>query len=203
MKSPSVTYDSGESTTLMSSDADSLDGITEMFHETWAQVIEVVIGLFLLASEVGLLWPLPLFLIFCKSRSLSPLSRVLIIAVCSHVSRYVAKQLEPRQKAWNNATQARVAATSSMLSSMKTIKMLGFQDHLVHLIQKLRREELLAASKLRWIMVYYNASGSSKAQAVGKSTYMLKFPQLMPLAFFLLPSLLSSSPLYLLPMVMI
>lgn len=66
MKSPSVAYENGESTTLMSTDADSLEGIGEMFHETWAQVIEVAIGLFLLAGEVGWIWPLPLFLIFCK-----------------------------------------------------------------------------------------------------------------------------------------
>jgi hypothetical protein len=66
MHSASVTYDNGESTTLMSTDADSLDGIGEMFHETWAQVIEVVIGVVLLAREVGWIWPLPLFLIFCE-----------------------------------------------------------------------------------------------------------------------------------------
>jgi len=66
MRSPSVTYDDGESTTLMSTDADSLDKIPEMIHETWAQVIEVIIGVCLLAIEVGWIWPLPLFLIFCK-----------------------------------------------------------------------------------------------------------------------------------------
>ncbi|GIC92891.1 uncharacterized protein Aud_009366 [Aspergillus udagawae] len=51
MKSPSIAYDDGEATTLMSTDADSLDGIAEMVHETWAQVIEVLIGIGLLASE--------------------------------------------------------------------------------------------------------------------------------------------------------
>jgi hypothetical protein len=66
MKLPSVAYDNGESTTLMSTDADILDGIAEMFHETWAQVLEVVIGVVLLAGEVGWIRPLPLFLIFCK-----------------------------------------------------------------------------------------------------------------------------------------
>jgi hypothetical protein len=66
MKSPSIAYDDGEATTLMSTDADSLDGIAEMVHETWAQVIEVLIGIGLLASEVGWIWPLPLFLIYCK-----------------------------------------------------------------------------------------------------------------------------------------
>jgi ATP-binding cassette subfamily C (CFTR/MRP) protein 1 len=79
------------------------------------------------------------------------------------MSRYVAKHLQPRQKAWNKSTQNRVAATSSMLSSMKVIKMLGFQNYLTHRIQELRKEELFAASKLRWVMVYYNASGSLRS----------------------------------------
>jgi ATP-binding cassette subfamily C (CFTR/MRP) protein 1 len=79
------------------------------------------------------------------------------------MSRYVAKHLQPRQKAWNKSTQSRVAATSSMLSSMKVIKMLGFQNYLAHRIQELRKGELFAASKLRWVMVYYNASGSLRA----------------------------------------
>lgn len=42
---------------------------------------------------------------------------------------------------------------------MKVIKMLGFQDHVSDRIQQLRQVELLAASKVRWMMVYYNASG--------------------------------------------
>jgi ATP-binding cassette subfamily C (CFTR/MRP) protein 1 len=79
------------------------------------------------------------------------------------MSRFVAKHLQPRQKAWNTATQSRIAATSSFISAMKVVKMIGLQDNLTHRIQKLREEELWVASKLRWIMVYYNASGSSTA----------------------------------------
>lgn len=67
MKSPSIAYDDGEAVTLMSTDADGLDGIAEMAHETWAQILEVLIGIRLLASQVGWIWPLPLFLIYCKS----------------------------------------------------------------------------------------------------------------------------------------
>lgn len=65
MESPSIAHDNGEATTLMSTDADSLDGIAEMVHETWAQVIEVSIGIRLLSLQVGWIWPLPLFLIYC------------------------------------------------------------------------------------------------------------------------------------------
>lgn len=161
MNSPSSTYDSGESTTLMSTDADSLDGVAEMFHETWAQIVEVMVGVVLLAGEVGWIWPLPLFLIFCKFKLSKSHSLSSHIEVCSRVSRYVANHLQSRQKAWNNATQSRVAATSSMLSSMKTIKMLGLQEYLANRILDLRREELYVAAKLRWMMVYYNASGQS------------------------------------------
>ena len=160
IKSPSIANDNGEATTLMSTDADSLDGIAEMVHEVWAQVVEVIIGIVLLSSEVGWIWPLPLFLIY-STFVFTVSGLALICVVCSHVSRFVAKQLHPRQKAWNNATQSRVAATSSMLSAMKTIKLLGFQQYLSNRIQELRKEELYAASKLRWLMVYYNASGLS------------------------------------------
>ena len=45
LKSPSITYNNGEATTLMGTDADSLDGIAEMIHETWAQIVEVLIGI--------------------------------------------------------------------------------------------------------------------------------------------------------------
>ncbi|EMR80672.1 putative abc transporter protein [Botrytis cinerea BcDW1] len=124
MESPSIAYDNGEATTLMSTDADSLDGIAEMVHETWAQVIEVFI-------------------------------------VCSHMSRFVAKNLRPRQKAWNVATQNRIGATSSFISSMKIIKMIGLQHNLTRRVQQLRKEELWVASKLRWVMVYYNASANA------------------------------------------
>ena len=65
MKSCSAAYDDAEVITLMSTDADSLDGVAEMVHETWAQIIEVIIGVTLLARQLGWIWPLPLLLIYC------------------------------------------------------------------------------------------------------------------------------------------
>ena len=75
------------------------------------------------------------------------------------MSRFVAKHLQPHQKAWNKATQDRIAATTSVLRDMKVIKMLGLQDNLSLRLQALRDFELGTAAKLRWVMVYYNASG--------------------------------------------
>ncbi|KAL2159582.1 hypothetical protein VTH06DRAFT_2151 [Thermothelomyces fergusii] len=139
---PSATQGSSEAAALVSTDADGLDGVAEMFHETWAQILEVVIGVFLLSREVGWIWPLPMILIF----------------LCSRMSR--AKHLGPRQKAWNTATQQRVTATSSMLGSMKVIKILGLQRCMASFARRLREEELKTASRVRWIMVYYNASAN-------------------------------------------
>lgn len=66
MKSPNTAYEDGKAITLMSTDAESLDGLAEMIHETWAQIIEVLIGVILLANGIGWIWPFPLFLIYCK-----------------------------------------------------------------------------------------------------------------------------------------
>ncbi|MBE3047415.1 hypothetical protein IMZ48_33865 [Candidatus Bathyarchaeota archaeon] len=57
------------------------------------------------------------------------------------------------------ATQERIAMTTSMLSSMKSLKMLGVTTHTETLIHNLRRRELDMAKKVRWMMVAYNASG--------------------------------------------
>ncbi|KAI1326803.1 putative ABC transporter [Xylariaceae sp. FL0255] len=145
MELPSSAHENGETITLLSTDTDSLDGIAEMIHEIWAQIVEVFVGVWLLASQVGWIWPLPLVLIYLSS----------------HVSKFVAKNLQPRQKAWNNATQTRIAATSAALESLKIIKMIGLQSHIGHHIQKLRQAEMWTAEKLRWVMVYYNASANA------------------------------------------
>ncbi|TGO69831.1 hypothetical protein BOTNAR_0006g00170 [Botryotinia narcissicola] len=46
-----------------------------------------------------------------------------------------------------------------MMLSLVIVKMIGLQYSLTHQVQQLRKEELWVASKLRWVMVYYNASG--------------------------------------------
>ncbi|RYC57964.1 hypothetical protein CHU98_g8256 [Xylaria longipes] len=134
----SSNHDAGQGTTLMSTDADSLEGIAEMGHETWAQAIEVLIA-----------------------RVISIIKALMTRLVCSHMSQFVAKHLPPRQKAWNKATQNRIEATSSILSAMKAVKTEGFQYILMRRIQDLRREELWIASKLRWVIVYNNACGTA------------------------------------------
>lgn len=56
----------GKVATLVSNDISNMEDSARMFHETWAQFVEVVVGTFLLSRQVGWLWPLPLVLIICK-----------------------------------------------------------------------------------------------------------------------------------------
>ncbi|KAI8157757.1 ABC transporter atnG [Colletotrichum sp. SAR 10_70] len=77
------------------------------------------------------------------------------------MSKYLAQNLQSKQKDWNEATQKRLAMTTSMLSSMKGLKMLGVTNYAAGLVQHLRKQELEMASRVRWMMVAYNASANA------------------------------------------
>ncbi|TIC97218.1 Canalicular multispecific organic anion transporter 1 [Colletotrichum higginsianum] len=151
----SSNHDDGRAVTLISTDAGNVGQAASMFHETWAQVIEVLLGTTMLAREVGWVCLVPYVIIF----------------FCSRMSRYLAKHLQSKQKDWSMATQKRLAVATSMLSSMKNLKMLGVATHTQSLVQDLRLQELNAAKKVRWMMVAYNAS----ANALGIFTPIVTF----------------------------
>ena len=49
---------------LISSDIDSIDSVGEIFHETWARLVEVATGTVLLAARIQWFAFLPLIIIF-------------------------------------------------------------------------------------------------------------------------------------------
>jgi ABC-type multidrug transport system fused ATPase/permease subunit len=136
-------YEDAITVGLVSTDVSALENVSDMFHETWGNFAEVVVGTYLLSQQVGWLCGLPLFLVFLASRT----------------SKYVAKNLKTRQSDWNAATQRRLAVTSAVLGSMRDVKMLGMQGAAEEHILRLRHEEMDKARRVRWMMVVYNASG--------------------------------------------
>lgn len=94
------------------------------------------------------------------------------VSVCSRMSRYLAKNLQSKQKIWNEATQERLALTTSMLGSVKSLKMLGVTPYTESLVQSLRFQELGMAKQVRWMMVAYNASGRYPAVLLMASYYL-------------------------------
>jgi hypothetical protein len=82
-----------------------------------------------------------------------------ILTGCSRVSRYVALYLKPRQRAWTLATQKRLAFTSTLLNTLKSLKMAGVSQPFREKLMGLRDIEIEASKKIRWVRVAANASG--------------------------------------------
>jgi len=66
-----------------------------------------------------------------------------------YASSKVAKRIGPRQGIWAAAIQQRVGMTSSMLGSMKSVKMMGLSDVLSDTLQSQRVRELELSKKFR------------------------------------------------------
>lgn len=93
------------------------------------------------------------------------------------MSAYVAKHLENRQKAWNEATQSRIAATTSTLEGIKSLKIMGMEDAVQSQILHLRSKEIQISKPFRWILVAYNASGMYRFERTDMLSLMLtSFP---------------------------
>ncbi|KAE8423949.1 P-loop containing nucleoside triphosphate hydrolase protein [Aspergillus pseudocaelatus] len=138
-------HENGGPITLMSVDVEALSTLGGMLHEIWAYSLEVIIGTTLLASQIGWLCLVPLLGVCCSSG----------------VSTYVACHLQPRQRNWNAATQKRMVVTTSLLQSVKSMKMLGISESVKMLLTGLRAKEIQASIRLRWVMVAYNASANA------------------------------------------
>ena len=65
----------------------------------------------------------------------------------------IGKQIGTQQRIWLAATEARIAATKSMLGSMKIIKMMGIGDKIGKTIEKLRLLEFDVSKKYRHLIL--------------------------------------------------
>lgn len=71
----------------------------------------------------------------------------------------MATFMSTRQKLWMGAIEQRISIISTTLRSMKSIKMLGYSDHLSGLLQARRLRELDLSRKFRWLIVWLNVVG--------------------------------------------
>ncbi|KAH9210807.1 hypothetical protein DL95DRAFT_465471 [Leptodontidium sp. 2 PMI_412] len=70
-------HNDGNALTLMNTDVDSLDSIGETFHKTWAQFVEVVVGIALLVRQIGWLCPVPLSALNATQKRLTVITSML------------------------------------------------------------------------------------------------------------------------------
>ncbi|RAQ56523.1 ABC transporter [Aspergillus flavus] len=142
--------DNSASVTLMSTDIDGIASAFDSVHDIWACPIEIALGLWLLERHVG---------VACIAPALTALGflalPMLLVLVLTKVlvfflaSLYLARFMGRGRREWNQAVQKRITHTSSFLSLMKEVKMLGLTDAVSTRIQRLRAIELDLSKKFR------------------------------------------------------
>jgi ATP-binding cassette subfamily C (CFTR/MRP) protein 1 len=134
--------------TLMSTDVDTLTNNIYLVIEILGNTSEVVVGVWLLWRQLG-------------PAAIGPL---LIMAVCSYVQKWVGSQMSTRRVVWTEAIQRRVALTSNLLRSMKSVKLTGMVEASAKLVQSERVRELELGKRYRWLVTWMNSIGKPKLE---------------------------------------
>ncbi|RJE27115.1 ABC transporter transmembrane region [Aspergillus sclerotialis] len=137
-------YDESAALTLMSTDVDRIVVGLQNFHEVWARIVEIAIGMWLLAEHLGPVAVVPIGL----------------ISICTLANSQLSKLITGRQKVWNAAVQKRIAVISSMLGSMKSMKIMGMTQMVYNSVQEHRLKEIQLAMGYRWLSLWTNTIAS-------------------------------------------
>ncbi|KAK0616876.1 ABC transporter [Immersiella caudata] len=119
-------FDESAAVTLMSNDVPSMASAAELVHDVWTNCLELTIGMYLLADELG--W--------------ACIAPVVVVLITSQGSKAITGNLADRHRASRVATQVRISTTKSILDSMKNIKMMGLVDKMEAKIQAARDYEV-------------------------------------------------------------
>ncbi|GKT96370.1 LOW QUALITY PROTEIN: ABC transporter [Colletotrichum tofieldiae] len=119
--------------TLMSVDIENIAVSMTYLHDVWAAAVELPVGVYLLYLQVG---P-PCFLLLIPG------------VLCTALTTKLSARMAPARIAWNQGVQKRVSITSSMLTQIKGVKMMGLTDHFSGIVQKLRVSEMKLSVKFR------------------------------------------------------
>ncbi|EHK99656.1 putative Metal resistance protein YCF1 [Glarea lozoyensis 74030] len=123
---------------LMSADIERITQGWQTIHDIWANVLEVAIAIYLLERQMGAACAVPI-----------------AVAIVSMAGSLAATNLVmSRQAMWLGAIEKRIAATTTMLSSMKGVKMCGLTDTMSNNVHKLRMEELKISRKFRKLLIW-------------------------------------------------
>lgn len=132
-----TTGDDGAALTLMSADIERITNGIRMIHELWACFIETALASWLLYTKLGAAFVVPL----------------VAVMVCAGLMSILVRYTGPSQKAWMAGVQKRVGLTSTVIASMKNLKISGLAVPIADYVQKLRVDELAAGSKYRKLSI--------------------------------------------------
>ncbi|KAJ5727128.1 multidrug resistance-associated protein [Penicillium malachiteum] len=148
--------------TLMGTDVERIVTGFRSIHELWASPIEIVIGIWLLARQVGVASVVP----------------AVIAILCLLATTRISTLSKSSQKRWIERVETRLELTTIMLSNMKAVKMLGLSETLRNLVDSLRKVELQTSRKFRKLLIW--------------QIFLFNFPiDIAPMATFLLFSIIA------------
>ncbi|KAK1241278.1 hypothetical protein MKX08_001252 [Trichoderma sp. CBMAI-0020] len=119
--------------TLVSTDIETISGGILLFHETWSNILEIGIAIYLLERQLG-------------AACVMGVGFAIVVMIGSG---FLAGPIGKHQAAWIAASQRRVTATSKALGSVKWLKISGLTDVAFNGIRRLRTQELAASTKFR------------------------------------------------------
>ncbi|OGM47599.1 ABC multidrug transporter [Aspergillus bombycis] len=130
--------DPASSLTLMSADIERIVQGWQTIHDIWGNALEIGLAIFLLEQQLGV----------------AAVVAVGVAVVALAGSLISLAFVMSRQAMWLEAIERRISSTTSMLASMKGIKMLGLSDLLMTCIHNLRLDELSISRNFRKLLVW-------------------------------------------------
>ncbi|ETS83861.1 hypothetical protein PFICI_05737 [Pestalotiopsis fici W106-1] len=134
--------DDSAAVTLMSSDTEDAANAGELFHQLWSEVLELCIGMYMLARELGWVCISPLLVVLCTSKAVN----------------FITENLVDRQIAFSQATQMRISTTKAILDAMKNIKIMGLGKKMEGKIQATRVHEMKQLVAFHHLLVAFFVS---------------------------------------------
>ncbi|KAK8001740.1 ABC transporter [Apiospora marii] len=122
---------------LMSTDVERIVMGMVHIHDCWSTIVQVGIAMWILYTEVGAIFVAP----------------IVLALVCTFAAVGLSSFAGAFQASWMKVLEKRVAITSSLLGSVKSVKMLGWAKRSTELIQQLRLAEILSARKFRLMLL--------------------------------------------------
>ncbi|KAE8401753.1 P-loop containing nucleoside triphosphate hydrolase protein [Aspergillus pseudonomiae] len=138
-----------------------IHSVAEFFRrticDTWANALQLGLAIWLLADQIGAICIAPI-----------------IVTIKGSVSHH--------QKLWLEASQKRVDFTTKVLESVKSIKMLGLIEGMVHMIEELRTEEIEISKRFQKIQAakaFFGRLEGSSAFSVSQAITSLSLINLL------------------------
>ncbi|KAF2668989.1 P-loop containing nucleoside triphosphate hydrolase protein [Microthyrium microscopicum] len=147
---PSAVGDS-PAVTLISADVDQMSNALMYASEVWAIVAEIAVGVALLWRQMG-----PV--------ALAPIALTIITA---GINTFLARSQGNKRGIWLEAMQKRIGLTSTVLGSMKSVKLSGMSETTAKLLQENRVLEIEKAKSFRLFTVWQNTVASLPSSISG------------------------------------